>query len=534
MKKLVFLTGSVFLACVSNAWAWTLYYDGFAYGPVSDGSPAFLLGTQIGYELGDPHRHRTQPIPNWSDDCAAAEPASWCNFQPTICDQYDPSPWAAANNNGQWGAPGSGISGYWPYIINYNLNPPAPMPAATGNAVICNGTASNNGKVARVSPINLNQSPPTGPFRTISRGKLYYSMMVWVPESATTPTPGNGNFHAGFNNQPPEACLCYNNANACTLQTAAARLLLRRAAGDGSTQAFNIGIQSHAAAGITSVWDPTIYPGGPDPATAIFVVASYEFRNNWGDTPNLTDDVSRLWVNPNPATFGDSSQEPAPTVESTGGDIPELQIQSFFLREGQSAGTAGTLPVARAAFDELRIGTSWADVTSDVACTPPTVTAISPEDGLRGTTTTATITGTNFVQGVTQVRLRTTGEPDIAGNNVDVTDPQHLTVNFNIPAGAALGLRDVVVITCPDSTATLAGAFEVVSCRDPIFDADNDSDVDLNDFGRFQVCFGNPASTLGCSCFDKDASGTIDGPDFVSFMDCGTRDQLPANPACDD
>ena len=545
-------TGATLLAwlqlasAASPAMAWTMYYDGFAYERYSDNG--YLLGAQVGYELGDPVRHRTQPIANWSSTCSAAEPVSWCTYQPAVCAQYSPGPWAAANNNGAWGPPGSGVNGYWPFIINYNLNPPAPMPAATGHAVECVGTASNIGKVVRVSPINLSQSPPTGPFRTINRGKVYYSAMVWVIESTVIATPGDGAFHAGFNNQPPEACLCYSNNNACTLQTAVARLLLRRAQGSGTNIAFNVGIQSHAAAGsnASAAWagadvNPpygTVYPGGPDPATAILVVASYEFKNNWGASPITNDDVSSLWVNPNPATFGDNAQEPPPTATSTGGDIPELAIRSFFLRNGPSGGTAGA--AQREVFDELRIGTSWADVTSNVACTPPAATSITPSSSMAGQQVLGVqITGDNFIQGVTQVWLKMAGEPDIQANNVDVTDPQHLVCNFAIPEAAADGMRDVVVITCPDSPGTLAATFAIGAvCHDPRYDLDGDTFVDMDDFAAFQRCYtgdGDPTGTFAadtCGCLNSDGDMDIDLTDLVAFQACASGSGVAADPGC--
>jgi hypothetical protein len=66
-----------------------------------------------------------------------------------------------------------------------------------------------------------------------------------------------------------------------------------------------------------------------------------------------------------------------------------------------------------------------------------------------------------------------------------------------------------------------------------VFDTDCDHDVDLNDYGVFQICFGQPASTAGCGGFDADTSGTIDGPDLAAFTTCATRDGVAANPACD-
>jgi hypothetical protein len=62
-----------------------------------------------------------------------------------------------------------------------------------------------------------------------------------------------------------------------------------------------------------------------------------------------------LWINPDPATLG-AGNAPATTITSTGGDINQLQIQSFALRALSGGGTTQV--------DELRIDNSWANVTT--------------------------------------------------------------------------------------------------------------------------------------------------------------------------
>jgi hypothetical protein len=180
-----------------------------------------------------------------------------------------------------------------------------------------------------------------------------------------------------------------------------------------------------------------------------------------------------MWVNPAADTLGAPW---APTyvtngtafpLTSTGGDAFTGTIRSFFIREGGNAQGTATMGVQRVVFDELRIGTSWADVTSNVPCTPPAIQAIATGGGSAGTQLlNVSVSGTNFVQGVTEVRLKMTGQPDIVAANVNVVDPENLVCDIAIPGNAAAGARDVVVTTCPDSPATLGGAFQV-SCDTP-------------------------------------------------------------------
>jgi hypothetical protein len=452
MRQIKHLAWAAIVLCAaSQAWAWTMYYDGFDYLPAS---------TEPGYKLPanpNPPPNTFTELPYHIGDPRYFNPADPNPIPPEYV--YAPSAWVGAR---------SGSVGYWPFVWNDNLSYTG-LPASTGLVVVGVNTSSNNGIISRVSPINLNQTPPTGPFRAISRGTLYYSLLIKVPGSLSNPTPGGGIFHAGFNNQPPDTGC--TSGSTCVVSRAGARLYLRRGTSPDPVsipQVFQVGISNDDGTGATKVWEPAVHVAGLD-SDPVFVVVSYEFRNNWGSSPDQTDDLVTLWVNPDPGTLGQATA-PAPTLTTTGADMQFLgnppqapYIQSFFLRTGPTT-TGG---VDRVVFDEVRIGTSWADVTSDVPCTPATVTGITPATGVAGEQLTGVaITGTNFVQGVTQVRLRKTGLPDITGNNVDVIDSNNLVCNFTIPANAAAGMRDVVVITCPDSPGTLPDGFEV-TCNAP-------------------------------------------------------------------
>jgi hypothetical protein len=76
-----------------------------------------------------------------------------------------------------------------------------------------------------------------------------------------------------------------------------------------------------------------------------------------------------LWINPSPATFGIGNFEPAGGIfnNSTNPDIPtnastnNHTLQSFILR--QTGTNANNQVPAGIIYDELRVGTNWADVT---------------------------------------------------------------------------------------------------------------------------------------------------------------------------
>ena len=88
----------------------------------------------------------------------------------------------------------------------------------------------------------------------------------------------------------------------------------------------------------------------PVDGSTLFLVGSYTFN------PNTGDDVSSLWINPSSGDLGAGSAPTADFADTTGGtDL--VSVGSILLR--QSAAPHLTM-------DELRVGTSWADVTSPV------------------------------------------------------------------------------------------------------------------------------------------------------------------------
>ncbi len=130
--------------------------------------------------------------------------------------------------------------------------------------------------------------------------------------------------------------------------------------GTGTTFATKVNIQTNGTGGFTlgtSKAAGTTYGGwaAPDfnPGQTIFVVGRYTFKSATG-----TDDLSDLWINPTPQTFGNATS-PTASIASVGAGGSDLsQIDRFFFRSGGAASSPSKLVA-----DELRVGRTWADVT---------------------------------------------------------------------------------------------------------------------------------------------------------------------------
>lgn len=172
----------------------------------------------------------------------------------------------------------------------------------------------------------------------------YYSLALKVNTvgSATT----NGSFIAGFNNS--------TGTQTAVLSVAGARLALSAdPAADPSK--YRIGITNNSIGSATPAsYSPALY----DINTTYFLVASYEI-NGVPATPYVagTDDVARIWINPDLSTFDGLT---GASATFTGNDILNTGLASFFFRR------TGGLP-DEVEMDELRVGTAYQDVIPEPA-----------------------------------------------------------------------------------------------------------------------------------------------------------------------
>lgn len=72
------------------------------------------------------------------------------------------------------------------------------------------------------------------------------------------------------------------------------------------------------------------------------------------------------------------------------------------------------------------------------------------------------------------------------------------------------------------------------ACAGLFADTDGDHDVDMDDFGAFQLCFNPLIVAPGCECFDRDRNGGVNLLDFAKFEQCATGPGIPwvSSPQC--
>jgi len=95
--------------------------------------------------------------------------------------------------------------------------------------------------------------------------------------------------------------------------------------------------------------------------------------------------------------------------------------------------------------------TAWLDGSAAATC--PTLTSVSPNTGVQGTTVSVTLTGTNFVTGAGATTVSVSGS-GVTVNNVIVNSATSATADFVITGGAATGARTVTVTTASGNSGT--------------------------------------------------------------------------------
>ncbi len=240
---------------------------------------------------------------------------------------------------------------------------------------------------------------------SLSSGTVYYSFALRLDKLGANFTGGTS-FITAFGYQPGS-----------TLTQVAQLFVRTNAAGTGG---YVFGI-TKADANSVVFW-PTVFTDGQ----TFFIVASYTFLAG-----SSTDDQVKLWISPDPLTFGSTSPPPATvTATITGSDIE--QIDRLNLRQN----LASNIPEAMT-FDELRVATNWAGVTPAAAQVPLpfTITRVGTNAALcwpanrRGF---ALETTTN---------LASAGSWQAATNNVAVAGSSFLVAVEPVGAGSFFRLR---------------------------------------------------------------------------------------------
>jgi hypothetical protein len=205
-----------------------------------------------------------------------------------------------------------------------------PITVASGNLSIA-GLASSSGNSITYGGLGLTNRIPLGV--DITSGTLFYSFALKVTDLGALTT--DGGFMAGFNNAV---------VSSATQPSAIYTRVVTHLSG---TTSFQIGVEKSSGQVGNFQFAPQIFNLGD----TIFLVGSYTFN-----TGTTSDDESRLWVNPDPASFGGPTEPAGALVSMATADGTTLR--SFLFRQGNASAVPGAVVA-----DELRVDTTWAGVT---------------------------------------------------------------------------------------------------------------------------------------------------------------------------
>ena len=232
----------------------------------------------------------------------------------------------------------SAVGSVDPKIIAGSLNYPGLQTVPGDNSVAMDGTGA-----AGIATRPLDQIYHSGVASTV-----YYSLTLQVTTINVGDWGGSGNWMTGSFMMGFSQDATGNLA----VGSVAAPLLIRtgdptNASGIANDfQGFQLGTGVTAASPTSRIFDGTRTYA---PGTTLFVVLSYTFG------PDANDDVARLYVNPVPGSV-ESANTPAVLTPAGLTDVTNSQLQAFFLRNN-------AVEPASTIVDNLRVGTTWEDVT---------------------------------------------------------------------------------------------------------------------------------------------------------------------------
>ena len=236
---------------------------------------------------------------------ALLSPAVWAQVTLPHYDGFNYPAGSVLGGQGSWVNLNTGDT---VFVVAGNLSFPG-FPASSGNKIVFDGAGRD----------------PAKQFDSTASGTVYYSFLVKVTGLGSLNTTGG--YFAAF----------YNSSTGVTTGAPVWTRL------DGAS--FDIGVSTRITSPIS--WAPIKFLD-----TTYLIVGAYTFVA--GDT----NDVAKLWINPSATTFGKT--EPSPTLTSVNNTSDLASVGRFFVRQDAATLT----PFIE--MDELRIGKTWADVTSAV------------------------------------------------------------------------------------------------------------------------------------------------------------------------
>jgi hypothetical protein len=262
------------------------------------------------------------------------EPFNYTAGQPLLA-QTNTSSGTTANGN-SWLAAAATTPTQYINTTSGNLTAPPELLPPAGNSLGITYSGTNNGAANR-----LGLSPDATSGSNFTSGTIYYSFLLRIDDINTgISNSGVGGFFIGLNNTA-------NAASGSNPTVAAARLHARIDPTDPAK--YDLGIFTNRAAVAT---DP-VWTSGMTVGETLFVVASYDIG---------TANQAHLWINPAGNTFGALSAPTPDITDTTSQGNPT--IGSIIVRQTVTP---------KLSLDELRVGTTWADVTPVQIPEPSTI-----------------------------------------------------------------------------------------------------------------------------------------------------------------
>jgi hypothetical protein len=235
----------------------------------------------------------------------------------------------------QWyqAGPDAGLTNQ-PYVDTGSLEYPG-HPPPRGNKARFGG----NGTSARYSLKDIDAA---------ITGTIYYSFLFRINDTSTL--NDTGVFWAGFNNT--------QGAQTTTPTVVLARFLTKNDVTNNIPGNFLVGISKTSG----TAGQFTFATNSFSTNDVVFVVGAYTWI---GDTADGLD-YARLWVNPDPSTFGAATAPEATVTNFAGSDSGNVRSFVLWNRNAQEPRDV--------TLDDLLIGNNWADVTprtNDMLAIPP-------------------------------------------------------------------------------------------------------------------------------------------------------------------
>jgi autotransporter-associated beta strand protein len=319
-------------------------------------------------------------------------------------------------------------------IVNGSLAGPSALKASVGNALTITDTASDSGAADRLA-FRADATSAAN----ITSGTVYYSFLLRV-DNLNGANDTSGDYFISLNNTA--------NANTTANPTVHPGEMRARIDPTDGTK-YNLGMFSQHA---------TITQGNAAWAASTplslgetyFVVGAY----NVGSTNS-----SKLWIDPDPLTFGLASA-PAPTAQDAVSGTNGATVGSLLLHQRNA--------VPDLTMDELRVATSWAEVTPLGALTfywdiNGSNTGATDDAGgvASGTWDGATLNFNNAADGTDAAIAWSSGSAIVFSAGANATGASTITVSGTQSAGQITFEEGSVTLN--GGTVNLTGALHTIS-----------------------------------------------------------------------